>query len=226
MDKLEPACEAYSNRMFGEMFEALGSNTPTIRTLTDKAAWIQSMDTLMTLRDQGTVGDVLDLLGRTKCPRLPESIKNNERSLRTFDHSGEEPLPDSLAEIERLRAVQYAEIKALRAYHSGFSPFETKHGVKGAEFENVLVVVGRGWNMYNFGEMLELGAISPIPPQKQKAFERNRNLFYVVCSRPKRRLALLFTQALNPLALSTLEQWFGRENIVSLDFGKNKKIRL
>lgn len=30
-----------------------------------------------------------------------------------------------------------------------------KHGVKDAEFENVLVVVGRGWNKYNFGKMLE-----------------------------------------------------------------------
>ena len=89
----------------------------------------------MALRDQATVGEVLDLLDSTKRPRLPESIKKRERDLRTTDRSGEEPLPDALAEIEKLRAVQYAEIKALRAYHSGFSPFETKHGVKGAEFE-------------------------------------------------------------------------------------------
>lgn len=28
-----------------------------------------------------------------------------------------------------------------------------KHGVKGAKFENLLVVVGRGGSKYNFGEM-------------------------------------------------------------------------
>src|SRR4051812_15054058 len=104
--------------------------------------------------------------------------------------------------------VSYAEIKALRAYHSGFSPFETKHGVKGAEFENVLAVVGRGWNRYNFGEMLDLAAKPAIPMAKRDAFERNRNLFYVVCSRPKKRLALLFTQKLSPEALGTLAKWF------------------
>ncbi len=78
--------------------------------------------------------------------------------------------------------------------------------MKGAEFENVLVVVGRGWNRYNFGEMLELASAAVIPVAKQDAFERNRNLFYVVCSRPKKRLALIFTQALSAGAIGTLQE--------------------
>ena len=65
-------------------------------------------------------------------------------------------MPRGLEELEKLRGIAYSEVKALRRYLDGHSPFETKHGVKGAEFENVLVVVGRGWNQYNFGEMLEL----------------------------------------------------------------------
>src|SRR3546814_3714825 len=77
----------------------------------------------------------------------------------------------------------------------GHTPFATKHGVKGAEFENVLVVVGRGWNKYNFAQMLEWIDAGP-PPDKLEFFENNRNLFYVACSRPKVRLALLFTQVL------------------------------
>ena len=104
-------------------------------------------------------------------------------------------------------------------YHNGHSPFETKHGVKGAEFENVIVVIGRGWNRYNFNEMLEL-ALNPgtVPPNKQEAFERNRNLFYVVCSRPKTRLALLFTQKLSDGAMQTLRAWFGTGTIEALAF--------
>jgi DNA helicase-2/ATP-dependent DNA helicase PcrA len=34
------------------------------------------------------------------------------------------------------------------------TPFATKHGVKGEEYENVIVVVGRGWNQYNFSDFL------------------------------------------------------------------------
>lgn len=218
VDELEPACDAYADRKFGVMFEALGTRFPNIRKHNDKNAWADAMDTLMTLRDQATVGEVIDHLGKVQRPRLPETIWKRERELREFDRSGEETLPNALLEIEKLRAIQYSEIKALRAYHSGFSPFETKHGVKGAEFENVLVVVGRGWNRYNFGEMLELAAMLQVPAKKQDAFERNRNLFYVACSRPKRRLSLLFTQSLSQTALATLEQWFGKQNIMPLSF--------
>ena len=32
----------------------------------------------------------------------------------------------------------------------------TQHGVKGAEFENVLVIIGRGWNQYNFGRNAQM----------------------------------------------------------------------
>lgn len=218
VDILEPACDAYADRKYGATFEALGSRLPLIQSPADKSVWAQSMDALMTLRNTGTVGDVIDHLRKTRRPRLPDTINDRERELRAFDSARGEALPDVLSEIERLRAVPYSEIKALRAYHSGFSPFETKHGVKGAEFENVLVVVGRGWNRYNFGEMLDLAARPAVPAGKQDAFERNRNLFYVACSRPKRRLALLFTQVLTSSAFGTLNQWFGEENIESLVF--------
>ena len=126
-------------------------------------------------------------------------------------------MPRVLTELRDLRAVLYQEIVALSHYLSGHSPFETKHGVKGAEFENVLVVVGRGWNQYNFNEMLELAADDArIPANKQAAFERNRNLFYVTCSRPKRRLAVLFTQELSDAAMQTTRNWFGDDAIEAL----------
>lgn len=216
VDVLEPACDAYDARKFGAMFEALGSGLPLIRSPADKAAWAESMDALVKLRDGGTVGGVIDHLRKARRPRVPDVIEERERELKAFDPTKGEALPDVLGEIEKLRAVSYAEIKALRAYHSGFSPFETKHGVKGAEFENVLAVVGRGWNRYNFGEMLDLAAKPANLTAKWDVFERNRNLFYVVCSRPKKRLALLFTQKLTPEALGTLANWFGQNTIEPL----------
>src|SRR3989338_8032855 len=121
----------------------------------------------------------------------------------------------SLKRCERYRM----EIISLADYLTGHSPFETKHGVKGAEFENVLVVVGRGWNQYNFNEMLELAQdTAHVPAKRQEAYERNRNLFYVACSRPKRRLTLLFTQELSEQALKTLGKWFGADTIAALNF--------
>ena len=111
--------------------------------------------------------------------------------------------------------MPYAELMAVDDFIDCHTPFATKHGVKGAEFENVLVVVGRGWNRYNFAQMLEW--MNPGPPADKAAFfESNRNLLYVACSRPRRRLALLFTQVLNAAALAKVSELFGEENVIAL----------
>jgi DNA helicase-2/ATP-dependent DNA helicase PcrA len=213
VDKLEPACDAFAARKYGAMFEALGGNMPLIHSHADKSAWHEAMTQLIAVRDAGTVGQVVDCLRTHRRPRLPDSIEKHERELHDFDRTAEVEMPRSMKELEKLHNVAYSEIKALRRYLDGHSPFETKHGVKGAEFENVLVVVGRGWNQYNFGEMLEVAGADRIPVGKEGAFERNRNLFYVACSRPKKRLAILFTQFLSPGAMATLEKWFGEDMI-------------
>lgn len=218
IDKLEPASLAYKERKFGQMFEALGGKIPAIQAIEDKTIWANAMNQLLKLREEGIVEQVIDHLKKTQHPRLPDAILTRKIQLENFDKNAGNDKPRSLDEFERLLAVPYKEIIKLASYHSGYSPFETKHGVKGAEFENVLVVIGRGWNQYNFNEMLELAQDSNIPTDRRDAYERNRNLFYVTCSRPKRRLALLFTQKLSNKALGTLENWFGANTIEALNF--------
>ncbi|MFM2605922.1 MULTISPECIES: 3'-5' exonuclease [Vibrio] len=83
------------------------------------------------------------------------------------------------------------------------TPFSTKHGVKGAEFDNVLVVLGRGWNLYNWGQLLTWLHTTCLA-NRIGALERNRNLFYVACSRPKRNLTVLITQHLSDESLALL----------------------
>jgi DNA helicase-2/ATP-dependent DNA helicase PcrA len=59
--------------------------------------------------------------------------------------------------------------------------------------------------------------MDPGPPEDREAFfESNRNLFYVACSRPKRRLAILFTQMLSAAALAKVSELFGEENVIAL----------
>lgn len=218
-EALEPACEAYLLSKYGEMFKQLGSSVPAIRTRLDKKKWVQAMDRLIELRDAGTVGDVVDHLLAVRRPRVPDAVERRERDLKEFDPETAEEMPRQLKELCDLRTVSYQEVVALCRYLAGHSPFETKHGVKGAEFENVLVVVGRGWNRYNFNQMLEFaGQDGQIPLNKEAAFERNRNLFYVTCSRAKRRLAVLFTQELSAAALETVGTWFGFDNLEALEF--------
>ena len=218
VETLEPACEAFIAKQYGAMFTALGRNLPAIRNQADKGEWSTAMDSLIYLRSKCTVGDVIAHLRQARLPRLPDSVEQREQELERFERAVGDEMPRVLSELEALHSVPYQEIVALTRYHNGHSPFETKHGVKGAEFENVIVVVGRGWNLYNFNQMLELAHdVEGISPSKQAAFERNRNLFYVVCSRPKKRLAVLFTQELSDKAMQTVHTWFGSEAIEAVE---------
>jgi DNA helicase-2/ATP-dependent DNA helicase PcrA len=218
LDVLEPVCIAYEKKQFGEMFAAMGSNTPAIQSPADKVAWSKDMDQLLELRRTSTIGAVLDHLKRTQRPRLSEAVERRERVLEQPPQAATEGELTLIARLRQLRDVSYQEVIRLAAFIDDATPFSTKHGVKGAEFENVLVVFGRGWGDYNFNQFLEWGH-SP-PSEKRKAFERNRNLFYVSCSRPKTRLALLFTQKLSPQAMATLVNWFGSKAIQPLELAR------
>jgi DNA helicase-2/ATP-dependent DNA helicase PcrA len=215
-EHLEPAVRAYLMKRSGAMFAAIDARRPVMNRPADKAKWASVMNRLVELRDTGTVGDVLSHLTASRLPILSDAVSRQEAKLAELLAAGE-PVTGRLEELHKLHAVPYAEVIALCHYLDGHSPFETKHGVKGDQFENVLVVFGRGWNEYDFNAFLTMAANPAAIGSRREAFERYRNLFYVAVSRPKRRLALLFTQKLDPAALATLTTWFGAPRIV--DFG-------
>lgn len=224
VDQLEPACQAFSKRRYGEMFTALGTKKKHLLHVADKSKWVQSMTRLIELRESNTVGDILGHLYKARLPQLPDSVESLELQLQKFDPDCAEEMPRMLKELRDLHQVPYKEIISVTNYLEGHSPFETKHGVKGAEFENVLAIMGRGWNRYNFDKMLSLARhYENIPVKDLKMYEDNRNLFYVACSRPRKRLALLFTQELSAAAMNTLQEWFGAQNVMPLAFLKDSK---
>jgi DNA helicase-2/ATP-dependent DNA helicase PcrA len=209
LETVEPLCVAYSEKKYGEMFAVLDTRTPTIRSHAEKSEWARDMSILMELRANGTIGNVLDHLQATKRPRLPNSVEQRERELKQWDAEPAEEEPSAIGRTRSLRGVPYKQVTALAQFIDDNTPFSTKHGVKGAEFENVLIVAGRGWSHYNFNQLLE----SFDNPADQEKFQRNRNLFYVACSRPRKRLAILFTQKLSDAALNKLSEWFGPDNV-------------
>lgn len=219
-ETLEPFCIAYKKKLFGEMFSYSGTGSLKILNTTEKNRWKKDMDELLRLRDECTVGDVLNHLKLTKRPYLPENVRNFERELKTNDETTGEDESSSLILIRNLKNISYKEIIKAVEFIDEKTVYSTKHGIKGAEIENALIVCGRGWNWYNWNEFLEW-VKEGIPPNKEAKFERNRNLFYVSCSRAIKRLAILFTQKLSDDALNTLEKWFGRSSIQSLQFNEN-----
>lgn len=216
-DTVEMGSDAFLEKKFGAMIEAFRINTPRIKRHADKKVWHDCMMQLNGLRENGTVGNVIDLLKVTNKPRLSRKIEEKEKRFAIVNLLPETERGDDdkrfLAKIDNIRSIPYPEISNLTKYIDDKTLYSTKHGVKGEEFENVIVVLGRGWNQYNWNQFLEWVYIGNIPDANRDTYERNRNLFYVACSRPKKRLCLLFTQHLSQNALTALELWFG--NVVS-----------
>ncbi|MFE6904417.1 3'-5' exonuclease [Streptomyces sp. NPDC057717] len=77
-----------------------------------------------------------------------------------------------------------------------------QHGVKGDEFDNVIVIIDDGsWTQYNMGKML-------TGRDLEKRLERSRNLFYVSCSRARHGLAVVFLTDVPDEALPNAYDWF------------------
>ncbi|MDY0931120.1 UvrD-helicase domain-containing protein [Chryseobacterium sp. CFBP8996] len=212
-DVVEVGWEAFNKKKYGEMLKVLGLKQIGIKKHHDKEVWHDAMVRLSDLRQTGTVGQVIELLKSTSKPQLSRKIEEKEFRYSTVSKLREEDRSDEdkvfFDKITRMRAIAFTEITNVSKYIDDQTLYSTKHGVKSAEFENVIVVFGRGWNLYNWNQFLEWYNSGNIPAAKKDAYERNRNLFYVACSRPKKRLCLLFTQELSEGALQGLNKLFG-----------------
>lgn len=212
-DVVEPVCQAYAAGSFGEMFRLLGC-TPTIKKSSDKSEWRNQMDQLLELRSIGTIGEVIDFLKNTKRPQLADRVAGREEEIAQLGPEETEEESNSLKRHRQLRKVDYKELVSLVEFINGFTPLATQHSVKGAEFENVLVILSGGWNHYNWPKFLELLEAGNVPSKDFSGFMRARNLFYVAISRPRKRLAVLATQTLSADALSAASKLFGADKVL------------
>ncbi|MDP1771304.1 MAG: AAA family ATPase [Methylobacter sp.] len=216
LEVIEPVCESFEKGCYGEIFKRLDTKNTRLTKQSDKQQWASDLNKLIETRNSETIRDVIDLLKITRHPRLSAKIEEAETRINDFNsledkNSAGEKEISFVEKVNKIKSVSYKEVMQLYQYVEDKTPFSTKHGVKGAQFENVLVVCGRGWNNYNWNQMLQW--FGNVPRGKEETFERNRNLFYVACSRPKKRLAILFTQLLTNSALQAVESLFGKANI-------------
>ncbi|WP_455834250.1 UvrD-helicase domain-containing protein [Pseudarthrobacter siccitolerans] len=223
LDIVEPAAEAFNARQYGALINVLGRTRPHLRSPRDKKHWHNFFTRLNELRTSGTVGEVVEHVAHQTLFSVPTKVQRRQidLDLAISELEAGEPLsePRRLVEFQKLKQVPYSEIQALASYLHDKTVFSTKHNVKGAEFDNVAVLLGRGWSAYDFAKMLEnYPKRNRLSDGERRSFERSRNLFYVAVSRAKHNLALVFTQTLEPAALATLTTWVGDGNVVSMEF--------
>ena len=110
----------------------------------------------------------------------------------------------------RVKNVKFSEFQKLYEYLEGQTPFSTQHKVKGAEFDNVLVILDNGgWNNYNFSNLfLETGSLTVL--------DRTQKIFYVCCTRAKENLAVFFHNPSEEV-IAKANVLFGNDNVIYIE---------
>ena len=106
--------------------------------------------------------------------------------------------------MARLLQCPATELRPYALYVAEGSPFATQHGVKGAQFDRVLVVMDEEESDYNLYDYEKVLSEKQASADDRRAFEsgedntwsRTLRLLYVCCTRAKRGLALAFFVAI------------------------------
>lgn len=158
----------------------------------------------------------------TESAKAEEIVTHTEADDEASDES-DDPLTPEMGALLSMMNASFAEIDIYRRYVSGLASFDTHQGVKGLEFERVMVIMddseARG---FMFGYAKLLGEKAPTATDmknmeegKDTSIDRTRRLLYVTCSRAERSLALV-AYSDNPAAVKAHvinNGWFSEEEI-------------
>lgn len=205
---IEPIHKALQSNNTQLLFDALGVKRYPISTKAQKQKWSSLKDALEAARDK-TVSDVLKVVVNSKLIPVPPAIVDLFNSI---DKAPDAPYQKGT--VLQLAKLMYSEFIAGIEFLRPSSIYSTDHGVKGEEYDNVIFVIGRGWNHYNFEKYIPMYQES-ISSGDKSAYERNRNLFYVCCSRPKKRLVLFITTPFEGSFKTYIERLVGEDSVFS-----------
>lgn len=192
LSKIQKCLYLYENNM---VYGFLKATEFKIKSIADKGKLKGIMDKL---KDTGnkTIGEIIDFADK-------KGIVKKDDKFNDF-------IKEKKYVYNRVRQVKYSEFVCLFDYEEGRSPYSTQHGIKGAEFDNVFVVLDNGgWNNYNFEYLFTDN------PKKISVNNRTKKIFYVTCSRTKKNLVVFFYEP-NDNVIEKAKEWFGEENIYDI----------
>lgn len=163
-----------------------------------------------------TLREVLIRISERSLLQIPErlaawTISPTEESAEDAEGSESD---DRTKLIDRLLASPFSQISPLATYLSRKARFDTHQGVKGLEFERVMVIMddqeARGF-MFKYEDLFGRKT-------EGKTLEATRRLFYVTASRATRSLALVaYTDDVARVRKFLLDNaWFSEEEVLSM----------
>ena len=181
---IEPIfCALYKNDP-PALADALGINKVIVRNKEDKKKWKLIYKSLKEARE-GKLIDLIEYCSKNEYGLIPQ----DDNVLELLDlYKEDASFSYREKRIEDILNIPYHEFLVANEYIDEKTFFSTEHGSKGDEFENVIFVINKGWNQYQYHKYFPFNQTNNDP-----SFIRNRNLFYVSSSRAIKRLFFLLT---------------------------------
>ena len=214
---VEPLYKALCDNNINDLCDVLKTHRTPIERKSQKIKWHELYEALKKAREKKIFNVLEACMNYSQIlPIPPTIIETYKIFLSNPDYSYNK------GTLSDLYNINYSEMINAIGFISSESDFSTEHGVKGEEYENVLFIIGRGWNNYKFDEQVYLNPES-LPEKEYETYIRNRNLFYVCCSRATKRLALFVTVQVNTDFQHYLETLVGADNIYTYTQFLNNK---
>jgi len=204
--KVEPIRHALEKNDVCALMEVLGSNFPPINNIGDKQRWIALRNKLSDAEHRTAFEVIGYFMDMNDVIPIPGEVQKRFSLYQLYKCEQGDNESEKIKQYLSIKYIQF--INAIN-YFEPTSMFSTEHGSKGEEYDNVLFVISKGWSYYQFDKYL------PNKDVNNKSYIRNRNLFYVSCSRAKKNLYLMITYPIDNVFYNYLDGVFGKENILS-----------
>ena len=191
--KIQRNIELYKNRQYNDFLRE--TDYPLIRTIADKRILRDNIESLINVGNK-TIEEIIN--------------DAHEMHICLIDEKLERFKLEKEYVYNRVKSIKFFEFQKLYEYLEGKTPFSTQHKTKGAEFDNVLVVLDNGgWNNYNFESVF-------VDNGKSETIKsRSLKIFYVCCTRAKENLAVFYHKP-NANVIAKAQEWFGEDNVIRL----------
>lgn len=210
INKLEIFVDLYKNKKYGQFIGMLGKQGFIVKKHEDKHIIETLMVELIKLRNESSVKTVLDYTFNNHLLVKPQRLIDFERIIQ------EVPLPEKMDKkksfYDELMIIDYREFIYANDFIEDHTPYSTDHGVKGAEYNNVLMIIDDGsWLKYKFNDVFANNK------SNLKRFNETLNLLYVCCSRAKNNLVITSLSKMDNTAISGIKKIFGDKNYITID---------
>lgn len=209
--KIQTNISLYQNKLYNEFLRVTDYKN-RIHNIAEKRKLKDNIESLINIGDK-TIEEVIQ--------------DAHEKGICIIDDKLQDFKTDKEYLYNRIKTIKFIEFQLLYEYLEGKTPFSTKHKTKGAEFNNVMVVLNNGgWNDYNFEYLFdEINVHQALIDGKSKTksklesfpriLTRTQKIFYVCCTRAKENLAVFYHDP-SVEVISKAKEWFGIDNVLHI----------